>query len=80
MVSAYTALHEKGYVVSAESWQKGKLVGGLYGVLLGLNFFERVCSAKYPTPVSLPLSNLYNISKRKNIQLIDCQIYTTPLK
>ncbi len=32
---AYLALHELGWVHSVETWQDGKLVGGLYGVAIG---------------------------------------------
>ena len=32
IVKSYTELFEKGYAHSIESWQDGKLAGGLYGV------------------------------------------------
>ena len=32
---AYTALHERGFAHSVETWHNGELVGGLYGVALG---------------------------------------------
>ena len=32
---AYTRLHELGHAHSAEVWQHGKLVGGLYGIRMG---------------------------------------------
>jgi leucyl/phenylalanyl-tRNA--protein transferase len=39
IVSAYESLHAHGYAHSVETWQDGKLVGGLYGVTLGGAFF-----------------------------------------
>ncbi len=33
--AAYLRLHELGWVHSVETWQDGRLVGGLYGVALG---------------------------------------------
>src|SRR5262245_17960742 len=39
MQEAYIKLHGLGYAHSVESWQGGKLVGGLYGVSLGKAFF-----------------------------------------
>lgn len=39
MFGAYVALHESGYAHSFEAWQDGKLVGGLYGLSLGVAFF-----------------------------------------
>ena len=35
MKMAYLALHHSGYAHSLEVWLDGKLVGGLYGVLVG---------------------------------------------
>lgn len=39
MIEAYSELHERGRAHSVESWQDGKLVGGLYGVAIGAAFF-----------------------------------------
>ena len=35
MVEAYITLHKSGFARSAEAWQDGKLLGGLYGVKIG---------------------------------------------
>ena len=35
----FTALHRQGHAHSVEAWQEGRLVGGLYGVVLGGAFF-----------------------------------------
>ncbi|MCX6014706.1 MAG: leucyl/phenylalanyl-tRNA--protein transferase [Chloroflexales bacterium] len=34
-VAVYSQLHQLGYAHSVETWYKGELVGGLYGVALG---------------------------------------------
>lgn len=34
-IEAYTRLHELGWAHSVETWQEGRLVGGLYGVAVG---------------------------------------------
>lgn len=39
ILTAYCALHTKGYAHSVECWQDGKMVGGLYGIALGGAFF-----------------------------------------
>jgi leucyl/phenylalanyl-tRNA--protein transferase len=39
LIRAYVRLHELGFAHSVETWQEGKLVGGLYGVSLGGAFF-----------------------------------------
>ncbi|MGA8048512.1 MAG: leucyl/phenylalanyl-tRNA--protein transferase [Dermatophilaceae bacterium] len=35
IMAAYTRLHELGWAHSVETWRDGRLVGGLYGVLIG---------------------------------------------
>lgn len=35
IVDAYGLLHELGWVHSVEAWREGRLVGGLYGVMVG---------------------------------------------
>ena len=39
MIGAYTRLYHAGYALSVESWHDGRLVGGLYGVIMGKVFF-----------------------------------------
>jgi len=39
IIKLYTALHKQGYAHSAEAWQEGKLVGGVYGISMGGAFF-----------------------------------------
>ena len=39
MKKAYIQLHKAGYAHSVETYQQGKLVGGLYGISLGSVFF-----------------------------------------
>lgn len=39
ILTAYCALHAKGYAHSVECWQEDKMVGGLYGIALGGAFF-----------------------------------------
>jgi leucyl/phenylalanyl-tRNA--protein transferase len=58
IVSAYTTLHELGWVHSVETWQDGRLVGGLYGVAIGGLFagesmFHRVTDASKVALVGL---------------------------
>jgi leucyl/phenylalanyl-tRNA--protein transferase len=39
IIHSYELLHKLGYAHSVESWEDGKLVGGLYGVAIGGAFF-----------------------------------------
>lgn len=35
IIDAYTVLHDLGWVHSVETWRDGRLVGGLYGLMVG---------------------------------------------
>jgi leucyl/phenylalanyl-tRNA---protein transferase len=48
MIEAYTELHQLGYAHSIETWQDGRLVGGLYGVALGAAFFAESMFMRVP--------------------------------
>lgn len=39
IIDVYTSLNRMGFAHSVESWQNGRLVGGLYGVAIGGAFF-----------------------------------------
>ncbi|MHA4893932.1 leucyl/phenylalanyl-tRNA--protein transferase [Pedobacter sp. PWIIR3] len=71
MQVAYIDLFEKGYAGSVEVWMNEKLVGGLYGVILGKVFcgesmFSLVSNASKAALINLCMSRHYG--------LIDCQI------
>jgi leucyl/phenylalanyl-tRNA--protein transferase len=78
MIEAYVKLHELGYALSVEVWQKNKLVGGFYGVDLkkgiffGESMFSKVSNASKAGFITFIQNN--------NYKLIDCQDYTNHLK
>jgi len=58
IAAAYSRLHDLGWAHSVESWQDGRLVGGLYGVAIGGLFagesmFHRVTDASKAAVVAL---------------------------
>ncbi len=81
MKEAYKKLHALGYAISVEVWEHSDLVGGLYGVLLedkkvfcGESMFSKVSNAsKYG------FIKLIEWLEKKDIKLIDCQVYTDHL-
>lgn len=76
MIEAYCRLHELGYAHSAEAWQDGALVGGLYGISLGNIFFgESMFSlvANASKAVFLPFSWFL---ASQGYRLIDSQVHT----
>ncbi len=79
MVKAYCRLHEAGYGCSVECWQKGKLVGGLYGVRMGRVFFGESMFSLVANSSKVALAFLVDWAKERNFEMIDCQMKTAHL-
>ena len=73
MLEAYTRLHEQGYAHSVETWQKGELVGGLYGVALGGAFFAESMFTRVPDASKIGLVFLVRQLHAWGFRIIDCQ-------
>ncbi len=76
MLNAYGTLNQLGIAKSIEVWQGEKLVGGLYGVVVGRVFvgesmFSRVSDASKIA--------LVHLAKCGDYKLIDCQLSTPHL-
>ncbi len=80
IIEAYSKLHELGYVLSAEAWRDGELVGGLYGVMIGKVFFGESMFSKVSNASKFAFIKLVQQLKLQNLQLIDCQVYTAHLE
>lgn len=82
IIDAYTNLHKLGIAHSVEVWQSGKLVGGVYGILLqekkmfcGESMFSKVSNAsKYG------FITLIERLKAIDVKLLDCQVHTNHLQ
>ena len=73
MLEAYTRLHELGYAHSAEVWQGGELVGGLYGVALGGAFFAESMFTRTSDASKVALVSLVHQLQAWGFRLMDCQ-------
>jgi leucyl/phenylalanyl-tRNA--protein transferase len=80
MIDAYCCLHRDGYAHSVESWQDGKLVGGLYGVALGKAFFGESMFARVSDASKVAFVHLTRLLALWNFSLIDCQVTTSHLE
>lgn len=80
MVSAYLKLNKLGYIMCGETWYDNKLVGGVYGVLIGGIFFGESMFTLTTNASKFAFINLVQILNEKNIQLIDCQVHTKHLE
>ena len=73
MARAYIALHKLGYAHSVETWFKGEIVGGLYGVSLGKCFFGESMFSTLGDASKVALVHLRDFLRQHNFDLIDCQ-------
>jgi leucyl/phenylalanyl-tRNA--protein transferase len=78
MQSAYVALHLAGYAHSFETWQRGRLVGGLYGVAIGRAFFGESMFSRITDASKVALVRLVETLRARAFPMIDCQ-QRTPL-
>jgi len=74
MKTAYIRLHDLGYAHSVESWHKGKLAGGIYGIRLGNCFFGESMYTRITDGSKVALSALVSICREESIGLLDCQM------
>lgn len=79
MRQAYQQLHRLGHAHSAEVWQAGELVGGLYGLCIGQVFFGESMFSHVDNASKTAFAHLVPDLKRWGIRLIDCQMQTRHL-
>jgi leucyl/phenylalanyl-tRNA--protein transferase len=78
--ASYTELNRRGYAHSAEAWQDGELVGGLYGVKLGNIFFGESMFSRKSNASKFAFINWVQLLKQQGVVLIDCQVFTEHLE
>lgn len=77
IIASYEQLHRMGYAHSVETWQDGKLLGGLYGVSIGGAFFGESMFSNVPSASKAALVWLMEHLKARGFILHDTQ-WTTP--
>jgi leucyl/phenylalanyl-tRNA--protein transferase len=80
MVEAYERLHELGFAHSAEAWQGGELVGGVYGVSLGAAFFGESMFFRRRDASKAALVALAWHLEAWGFAMLDCQVHTSHLE
>jgi leucyl/phenylalanyl-tRNA--protein transferase len=80
MIDAYKKLHIAGYAHSVETYYKGKLAGGLYGVSLGRIFFGESMYYHVRDASKVALYYLVNRLLEWEFDLIDTQQSTKHLR
>ena len=75
----FTQLHAEGHAHSVESWQDGRLVGGLYGVAIGGAFFGESMFSTARDASKIALAHLVARLRLGGFALLDTQFVTTHL-
>ncbi len=76
IIRAYSRLHRLGFAHSVESWQEGKLVGGLYGVALGSAFFGESMFSYVSEASKVALVYLVERMRERGYTILDTQYST----
>ena len=77
IIESYVALHRAGLAHSIETWQRGRLVGGLYGVHIGGAFFGESMFHHETDASKVALMALVTRMRERGMSLLDIQ-WVTP--
>jgi len=79
MIASYEQLHSLGFGHSVETYEDGRLVGGLYGLHLGGVFFGESMFSRQRDASKVAFARLVAESLSRGIRLIDCQVASAHL-
>ena len=74
MIHAFCEMHTLGYAHSVEVWEKDELVGGIYGISLGLVFFGESMFSTRRDASKIALAWLCQKMADTGFKLLDCQM------
>ena len=77
--AAYAALHDQGHAHSLEVWDQGRLIGGVYGVVLGAAFFGESMFSVQVNGSKMALTYLMHRLRAGGFTLFDVQFLTPHL-
>jgi leucyl/phenylalanyl-tRNA--protein transferase len=80
IIRAYIKLHRLGWAHSAETYVRGKLAGGCYGIRLGKVFFGESMFARVSNASKAAFLTLAGLLFADETAFIDCQIPTEHLR
>ena len=80
MIDAYCKLHEIGFAHSVETWYENRLVGGLYGIIIGKCFFGESMFSTMDNSSKAAFITLGKVLSQKEFLMIDCQVHTSHLE
>jgi leucyl/phenylalanyl-tRNA--protein transferase len=74
-INAFLKLHELGEAFSVEAWRDNKLVGGLYGIIVGSCFMGESMFSLESNAGKMAFIGLCRRLEKWGFRIIDCQIY-----
>jgi leucyl/phenylalanyl-tRNA---protein transferase len=77
--SLYASLHQTGHAHSIEVWQGERLVGGVYGVVLGAAFFGESMFSRVTDASKVALAHAVDRLRAGGFRLFDTQFLTPHL-
>lgn len=80
LIAAYLRLHSLGYMHTVETYQEGKLVGGLYGVAIKGAFFGESMFSRVSQASKVAFVHLIEHLAQRGFVLLDVQYQTDHLK
>jgi leucyl/phenylalanyl-tRNA--protein transferase len=80
IIQSYTALHRLGCAHSVETWQDGRIAGGLYGVSIGGAFFGESMFHNVTDASKVALCALVDRMRARRFTLLDTQWLTPHLR
>ena len=79
MIALYSELHRRGFVHSVEVWRGERLVGGLYGVVIGGAFCGESMFSREPFASQIALVALVERLRERGFVLLDAQMMSEHL-
>ena len=76
---AFEHLHTKGWAHSVEIWAQDRLVGGLYGLVIGRVFFGESMFSRVNNASKMALVALTQTMLESGMALLDCQVVSRHL-
>jgi leucyl/phenylalanyl-tRNA---protein transferase len=80
MIDSYEKLHRSGFGHSVETYQGGRLVGGVYGLQLGQVFFGESMFSRERDASKVAMARLVQECLARDIKVIDCQVASAHLE
>lgn len=80
LIELYTTLHQMGYAHSVETWQEGRLVGGVYGVALRGLFAGESMFSRERDASKVAIVHLVERLRAGGYLLLDVQYPTSHLR